>query len=112
MTLQLKTILTIVISAIIALSCGALVRAFYEKTRLLPPAAIVVIAVTAQVSLALKKTKEEEELELMREMRLSENRQRIREAEALSAKMEEEIRNGNYESVVEITNLKERVWRR
>ncbi len=112
MTLQLKTLLTIVLSAIIALFCGALVRAIYEKLRILPLVAGLAIAVLAQIMIALRKSRDEEELDLLREMRLTENRQRIREAEALSTKIEEEIRNGNYESVVEITSLKERLWRR
>jgi uncharacterized membrane protein YcjF (UPF0283 family) len=108
MNLQVKNALTIVFSAAIGLSSGWLVRAAYEKTSIWKPLLALLLAVGVQIFVSLfVRSKEEEELELIREMRLSKNRQRVLEAEQLSARIQLEIKEGRLESAVECMKIRD-----
>jgi len=108
MTLQIKNALTIVFSAVIGLSSGWLVRAAYEKTGIWKPFLALLLGLGAQVFVSLFiHSKEEEELELIRQMRLAKNKQRILEAEELSNRIMLEIKEGRLESAVECMKIRD-----
>lgn len=108
MNLQVKNALTIIFSVAIGLSTGWLVRAAYEKASIWKPLLALLLALGVQIFVTLfVRSKEEEELELIREMRLSKNRQRILEAEQLSARIQLEIKEGRLESAVECMRIRD-----
>jgi hypothetical protein len=110
MTLQLKNVLTIILSAVVGLLSAWLGRAIAKQADLLVPMGSLVLGVLAQVSLViLVHSKEEEELDLAREMRLAKNRQKLAEAEQASIRILAELKEGKKETVEEVMNIRDRI---
>ena len=64
--------------------------------------------VILQITIAMfVRSKEEEELDLVREMRLAKNRQRLLEAEQLSGRIQLEIKQGRLETAVECMKVRD-----
>jgi len=66
------------------------------------------VFVILQITIAMfVRSKEEEELDLVREMRLAKNRQRLLEAEQLSGRIQLEIKQGRLETAVECMKVRD-----
>jgi len=69
---------------------------------------LLVVFVILQITIAMfVRSKEEEELDLVREMRLAKNRQRLLEAEQLSGRIQLEIKQGRLETAVECMKVRD-----
>jgi hypothetical protein len=107
MSLQLKKLLMVMLSAAMSVCAGMLVRSIYEHQRIWLAGLALGLATAAQIVVTVLQSPEEEELKLGRELRLASSRQKLREDEVLSEQLIAEIRQGNYESVVEIINVRD-----
>lgn len=108
MTLQIKNALAIIFAALVALFSGWLVTAYFEKTNTWIPILGTVLSLAGQIYISIwVRSKEEVELDLYREARLAKTKQKISEAEALSAKIQAEIRAGNLQSAVECMKIRD-----
>jgi len=69
---------------------------------------LLVVFVILQITIAMfVRSKEEEELDLVREMRLAKNRQRLLEAEQLSGRIQLEIKQVRLETAVECRKVRD-----
>jgi DMSO reductase anchor subunit len=110
-TLQLKNILMLLLTFFVGLFSGWVISAIYANAKVLwivMLAILLIACVAGQVLLTIfVKSKEEEEFELLNELRVSKTRQRIAEAEAMSKKIEEEIKAGNLQSAQEWNKIRD-----
>ncbi len=98
-TLQVKSIASLIIATAASISWGIAGRRFDGHTQSWPtPAVIGTMALLLQAGLIFVESKEEEELSLTRKGRLASEQQSIAENEKLSTRIQSEIESGNPES--------------
>jgi hypothetical protein len=110
MTLQVKSVLTVILTAIVGLVSAWVSRAITRNGSVLIPAVFLTAAVLCQIALVIfVHSKEEEELDLAREMRMARGRQALAESEQMSTRIQREVKNGKIETAVEIINIRDQL---
>lgn len=108
MSSQLKNVLMVIVSALMALCSGWLVRAAYERGNFILPLVLLILFVCGQVYLgAFVRSSEERELQLRRELELGKIRQKLIESEKLSERIQVEIRSGNLSTARECMDIRD-----
>jgi hypothetical protein len=107
MSLQLKNVLVIIFSVGISGTTGWLVRAVYDKGNYALPLILLVGFSLLQIGLIFIRSNEEEELRLYRELGLSKVRQKIKESEILSNRIQKEFESGDLKTARKCMDIRE-----
>jgi hypothetical protein len=101
LSLQTKNLFTVMLTVLTALGSGSSVRAFYDpKAGYAGPLIMLGAGVVGQLLLVLIPTKEERELETLREMRDEPLRHQVAKGRAISERIIQEIEAGNLKDAV------------
>ena len=95
MTLQLKNVLTVLITAAFGLFSGLYVSAKYANAPTMIWLVLSILSLIGQVLVAITKTREENLFEASSELTLEKARQKVKESKAISERIEKEIREGD-----------------
>jgi hypothetical protein len=102
LSLQAKNILTVSSTVVTAIGSGACVRTFYgPQAGYAGPVAVIAIGIIGQLLLVFIPTKEERELETLRELRDQPLRHQLAKGLAVSERIIQEIKAGNLKDAVE-----------
>jgi|ERR1700688_1680634 hypothetical protein len=107
MSQQLKNILVIIFSVGISGATAWLVRAAYDKRDYTLPLILLAAFSLLQIGLTFFRSNEEKELQLYRELGLSKVRQKIRESETLSNRIQREFESGDLKTARECMDIRE-----
>ena len=101
LSLQTKNLFTVTLTALTALGSGSSVRAFYDpNVGYAGPLIMLGAGVIGQLSLVFVQTKEERELETLREMRDEPLKHQLAKARAISERIIQEVKAGNLKDAV------------
>jgi uncharacterized membrane protein YfcA len=96
MTLQLKNVLTVLVTAAVGIFSGWFISAKYANERFWWIWLVLdLLFLAAQVLLAIVKTREENLYELQNDLVIEKTRGKVREAKAIGVAIEKEIAAGN-----------------
>lgn len=98
-SLQIKSIASILVTATAGVSSGICVKKFQEGGAWQLPAIVFALALLTQISLVFIESKEEEELSLLRKLRTDRSQHLIDENRKISLQIQKETEAGNHESV-------------
>jgi hypothetical protein len=101
LSLQTKNLLTVISTVVTAIGSGACVRAFYDPhAGYIGPLIIIGIGIIGQLLLVFIPSKEERELETLRELRDVPLRHQVATGRAVSERIIQEIKAGNLKDAV------------
>jgi len=102
LSLQAKQILTVLLTALTAVGSGTTIRSYYEpNSGHAGPLLMLGVGIVGQVLLVFIQTKEERELETLREMRDEPLRNQLAIDRAVSDRIIQEIAAGHLDDAVE-----------
>jgi hypothetical protein len=108
MTLQLKNVLTVLVTAVVGFLSGWGISAKYASERTWWIwLALALLFLAAQVLLAIVKTREENLYELFSDLTLEKAKRKILESEAIGEAIEKEIAAGNIKKVKDWIKMRE-----
>ena len=106
LSLQMKNLFTVMLTVLTALGSGSSIHAFYDpKAGHAGPLIMIGAGVIGQILLVFIPTKEERELETLREMRDEPLRHQVARDRAISELMVQQIKAGNFTNVVKLDDL-------
>ena len=108
MTLQLKNVLTVLVTTAVGLFSGWFVSARYAKERTWWAWLVIcLLFLVGQVLLAITKTREENLFELFNDLTMQKTRQKIAESKAISEMIEKEIAAGNLKKATDWMKIRD-----
>ena len=106
-TLQIKNVATLLLSATASISAAISVRKFFEHGLWFIPATCLTLALACQIALLFVESKEEEELSLLRKQRLDRTRHAIAERDKITQRIQHEIEFGTAASAAKWKKYRE-----